>query len=315
MIGSQLILGIDGGGSKTLAWLADIATATSPPRVIGRGSAGASNPQSVGITQSLLVLQQAVDAAFSGAQRPRETVAAACLALAGADREPERTLLAEWANTSGLAHRFRYVNDAFPILAAASEKGWGIGLISGTGSLAFGVNSVGDTARAGGWGYLLGDDGSGYWIGLSALRAVAKAADGCGPETTLVARVLETLQISRSQDLIARVYQDDRQRQTIAALSTVVSDCASAGDVVASEIIQQAGVDLAHMVCAVVDRLELRSTAFPLGLTGGVLVHQPLVRKGLLRALKGQGVLVDPVRIITQPVEGTVRIACEDARR
>ena len=172
---SQLLLGVDGGGSKTVAWLATGDPGESP-RTLGRGAAGPSNPLAVGFDTALANLDTAIDAAFRDAQSARCRVAAATLGLAGSDRGTVREKVEQWAcgefrEASGeyrgasdrqLAERVVIVHDAALVLAAAVGNSSGIALISGTGSLVFGRDTAGRTARAGGWGWLLGDEGSGF---------------------------------------------------------------------------------------------------------------------------------------------------------
>ena len=176
----SLILGIDSGGSKTVAWLGQ-SRAACEPLVLGCGAAGPANPQSVGFGEALKSLTEAVTAAFAAADLPVQSVASAVLAAAGSDREENRRVFSDWAKETSLAVRFQVVHDAWPVLAAGTPDGSGIALISGTGSLAFGRAADGRTARAGGWGFLFGDEASGYALAVAGLRAAAQAADGRAP--------------------------------------------------------------------------------------------------------------------------------------
>ena len=128
-----LILGIDSGGSKTIAWLARWGEAAEP-EVLGRGTAGPANPLSVGFAEAGKNLGAAVTSAFAAAGIPRQTVASAVLAAAGSDREENRRGLLLWGEETSLAARFQVVHDAWPVLAAGTPHGWGIAVISGTGS-------------------------------------------------------------------------------------------------------------------------------------------------------------------------------------
>ena len=196
----DLFLGVDGGGSKTSAWLA-IGDPDGLPDVIGRGCSGASNCRSIGIDQATNSLRQAIDSAFQDAGRETTTVAAACLALAGADRSSDQRQIRLWAGRT-LADRLIVTNDGIPVLYAASPDGVGIALISGTGSFAVGRNAAGTVMRCGGWGSLIGDEGSGYQIALAGLQAAVRAADGRGMETKLLPALLEHFHIGDSHDLI-----------------------------------------------------------------------------------------------------------------
>src|SRR5438034_328249 len=181
MAGSResLVLGIDGGASHTTALLAEAASGS----VRGRGESGPSNIQAVGVEAAVRELEAAVVAAFQSAKLPRAKVAAACLGLAGIDLTEGLDIIGGWAESVALAEKLKVANDATLLFAAGTPEGWGLAVIAGTGSIAFTLDRQGKDARAGGWGYLLGDEGSAWQIGLSGLRAACRAADRAGPAT------------------------------------------------------------------------------------------------------------------------------------
>src|SRR5207253_2086911 len=145
-------------------------------------------------------LDDAVSRAFASAGLGRARVAGACLGLAGAGRPEDQAVIADWAARIDLAAHVEVTGDAPLLLAAGTPDGWGAALIAGTGSMALVRDRAGRTARAGGWGHLLGDEGSGYALVVSALQACARAADGRGPATALVERFLMRLGLARPQD-------------------------------------------------------------------------------------------------------------------
>lgn len=300
------VLGIDGGGTKTVAWLAQ----RGPDRqwtVLGRGLAGAANIQSVGRTAALASLDRAVMLAFDAARLPPAAVDAAVVALAGSDRPENRQMIEDWARGRMLAAAFRVVHDAEPVVAAGTPDGWGVALIAGTGSLAYGRAADGRTARAGGWGYLLGDEGSGYWLALRGLRAAVLAADGRGPATGLLAAMLARLEIDAPTRLVSAVYPwaDDRAR--LAALAAVVLTQADAGDPVARRIVDRAGRALAAMVAAVVR--EFAWDQVPLAMAGGVLLGSPRLQRRLRFHLDRRPLVIDSIGLVPEPVCGAVRLA------
>jgi N-acetylmuramic acid 6-phosphate etherase len=162
------------------------------------------------------------------------------------------------------------------LASGTSSELYGVVVISGTGMIVYGVDKTGQRRRAGGWGALLGDKGSGYAIGIAALTAIANATDGLGPPTTLQDFVLKHVGLARPQDLIGWLYSDVSWAR-FAALAPLVVQAAERGDPVANTIIQQAASDLTATVMAVVHGLGLEQAHFPLVLAGGNL--QP----GLLR--------------------------------
>lgn len=308
----ELVLGVDGGGTKTVAWLASCKPsqlAGQEESVLGRGSAGPSNPQAVGHAKMTVNLNRAIDAAFADAGLKPAQVASAVVALAGSDRQETRRAIDSWAESRRLARSFHVVHDALPVLVAGSEKGWGVALISGTGSLAFGVNPEGQTSRAGGWGYLFGDEGSGYAIGMAGLRDATKAADGRGPTTQLLPALLERLAVDRPEKLVTAIYGAPDGRAVVASLADVVFLAADHGDEVAGQILSEAGAEVAAMVFAVAMKLNLKAGAFPLALSGGVILSNRTLQDRLIETLKSNGLNPEPVSCVAEPVRGAVLLA------
>ncbi len=300
---NELVIGIDGGGSRTRACLANLRGDT-----LGTGEAGTSNPLS-GLDAAKRELSQAVRQAFDAAQIEPQRVAAACLGLGGAGRSREQAALIAWAGDV-LADRVRVVNDGEIALAAATSENWGVALIAGTGSLAWGRNRAGQTARASGWGYLLGDEGSGFDLARRALRAIMQAADGRAEATELRDAVLRFMNLASLPELVTHIYGQPIKPAEIARLAPVVIEVAGQGDRVAQRLVQQAGESLAQAVEAVSRALGM-AQAIPLALTGGLLLGAPLLRAHVIDALGAHGCEYTPVTLVDQPVLGAVRLARE----
>jgi N-acetylmuramic acid 6-phosphate etherase len=328
-----LVLGIDGGGSKTTAWLAPgvgkgsmsppssilhppLSTASPPltthhspsPLPLGIGHAGPSNPQSVGWAAAQGNIDRAISLAFRAAGLPRDTVAATCLAVAGAGRDADQQRLRAWAAQRRIADKLRITHDALPLLAAGTPDGHGIALVSGTGSFAFGLDANGRTARAGGWGYLFGDEGSGYDLVRRALHAVSLAVDGRGPATSLEQGFLAALGVGTPADLLRCVYARADDRHWLASLVPVVLGAHAAGDSVASELLRAAADQLAHLVTSVARQLQW--DRFPLALAGGLLVNSAPLRDAVLDRLRELGSNVESAGVVEEPVSGAVALAC-----
>jgi N-acetylglucosamine kinase-like BadF-type ATPase len=301
----RLILGIDGGGTKTIASLARVQ---SPADILGQGYAGPSNQRAVGPRIAMGNLDSAVQAAFESAKLERSTVEAACLGLAGADRPSDRTVVEDWAQEARLAQRLRVVNDAIPLLYAGSGNGFGIALIAGTGSLAWGRNSQYQVARSGGWGYLFGDEGSAYALGRAILQAVTWSSDGRGPATCLLQDVQKTLQISSPAEIVTAVYSHEVPRAVIASLAPLVFDAADRQDVVSCDILNSAATELAAMVVAVTRRLNLQ-TDVSLFLTGALMLQQPKFRDMVLDGVASRGLQLGETTVVAEAVRGSVRMA------
>jgi N-acetylglucosamine kinase-like BadF-type ATPase len=240
------------------------------------------------------------------APRPAEF---AYLALAGADRDADRARLKAWAQDRRLAKDIELVHDALPLLAAGTPAGWGVAVIAGTGSIVFGRSESGESTRAGGWGYLLGDEGSAYIIALQGLTAAARAADKRSPETRLLPRFLEKFQLQQPLDLIGAVYQGNVDRPTIASWSDIVFDEAAAGDAVAADIIERGAGEIAHAIAAVCRQLGFAGRPFPLALSGGLLTHYDSYREQVVALLKRRQLSPEPVGIVAEPVAGAVILA------
>jgi N-acetylglucosamine kinase-like BadF-type ATPase len=304
----ELVLGIDGGGTKTVAWIARCRT-DGQLEIVGRGVSGGSNPQAVGLQAAVENLSQAVAVARSQAAVSPGPLAAAVVGLAGSDREDTRQAILRWAEENGVARRCRVDHDALPVLAAGSPDGWGVALISGTGSMAFGQDRQGRTARSGGWGFLLGDEGSGYAIARAGLRAAAQAADGRGPATRLLEGFLTRLQCRQPADLVPAIYRVASDPGSIAALSPVVFEAVESADAVAQAIVVQAGRDLASMIAVVAGKLGFGDRPFPLAMTGGVLLGNPLLCESLKASVAELGLRPAPIVAVPDPVAGAVQLA------
>jgi N-acetylglucosamine kinase-like BadF-type ATPase len=295
------VIGVDGGGTKTQVLIGD-----AEGRVLGRGAAGSSNVQTVGVEATYAALDAAVAAALDEAGlggKPR----ALCLGMAGAGRAADRAVIERWASARYPGVPARVTHDAALVLAAGTPAGWGIAVLCGTGSLVYGVDPSGAAARAGGWGYLLGDEGSGYALGRAALRAVARAADGRGPSTSLTDAVLAHWSLSAPEALIAHVYRPPLSRAAIAELAPLVVAEAEAGDGVASALVQEAGRALAVAVWAVAARLSF-PVPIPCALAGSVIVRARSIRRALLNAVSSRLSLA-PVASVEEPARGALQLA------
>ncbi len=302
---APLLLAIDGGGTKTDC---RIALFDGQLRILGQGLAGPSNLRALGAGQAFANLEVAVAAAFASAGLKRSTAAVACLALAGADRTSEQLQILEWAAAARLSQQLRIVNDAVPLLFTESGDGTGVALIAGTGSLAWGCNADGRTARAGGWGYLLGDEGSAYAIGNAALRAVTMHADGRSPSTLLTELVCTELDIPGPSGIVERVYGAVVPRQVIAELAPLVFAAARREDAAATDILHHASAQLARMAATVAATLQL-PTPLNLACTGAVLLNQPDYRHAVTTAITALTGQTPQVTCVTDPVLGALQLA------
>ncbi len=180
---ARFVLGIDGGATKTLAALLDLERGT-----LHLGQAGPSNEDAVGTRSAVQALLEAADEALGRAGIDGERLDAVLIALAGTDTDAMTRHVRAARSEDWLV-----VNDVVAAWATATGAQPGIGVISGTGSNVFGVGADGGAWRAGGWGQLLGDEGSGYWLGIESIGAALRDRDGSGPQTALSEAAVELL--------------------------------------------------------------------------------------------------------------------------
>jgi N-acetylglucosamine kinase-like BadF-type ATPase len=300
-----LVLGIDGGGTSTVALLASAATG----EVLGRGEAGPSNIQGVGVDAALGALDEAIDSAFASINRPRGKLVAACLGLAGVDRQEGLDIIHGWAARVALAESVTVANDATLLLAAGTPEGWGLAIIAGTGSIAFVKTPTGELGRCGGWGYLMGDEGSAYRIAVQGLRAACRAFDGIGSTTTLTEHFVEAMELNGVPDLIPAVYRGAWNRAAIAGLAPLVLAASETGDRVSAGIVREEATELARTAAGAVRGNGLPLVGLPIALAGGVLTLNAAFRTLFLNALTGCGIVPGAVEIVTEPALGAVVLA------
>jgi len=311
MSAPPLVIGVDGGGTSTDAWLAE-----PPDRILGRGRAGPSNVQAVGPDRALEALSTAIQAAFEDAGRSLESVEVACFGLAGFDRPQDRALLNRWADAKQWCRALVTVNDGDLVIAAGTPDNAGIALIAGTGSIAVGRTPDGRTARAGGWGYLIGDEGSAYRVALEGLRLVARRADGRAPKPhpdPLTERLRQALGVDQAKAIVSALYQPAWDRTRIAGLAKAVVEAAVEDPQADALVIEPAADQLAETVEAVRRRLdwplEPPDGPPPLAIAGGFLLGAARLLDRLRDRLQGR---VGPITPVPEPARGAVRLALRD---
>jgi N-acetylglucosamine kinase-like BadF-type ATPase len=242
---ARLFLGVDGGQSSTAALVGD-----ETGRVMGAGAAGPCNHSAgaEGRAKLLGALEEAVAGACreAGVDFRDVRFEAACLGFSGGPDDKE-ALVAEVVR----AARLIVTTDAMVALAGATGGEPGVVVIAGTGSIGFGRNAAGKTARAGGWGYVFGDEGGGFDLARQALRAALRQEEGWGPATKLHAALLEAGGAKSANGLLHRFYTDEFSRAQIAAFGRLVERAAEEGDAVAGGILRKAAAELALLASAV----------------------------------------------------------------
>ncbi|HEV3036068.1 MAG TPA: BadF/BadG/BcrA/BcrD ATPase family protein [Solirubrobacteraceae bacterium] len=287
---TRYVMGVDGGATKTLAAVLDVQTVESTGEmVLHVGHGGPSNQDAVGARAAVQALLEAADEALERAGIDAAELGAAVLAMAGTD-------------TEGVARNVRaartdawvVVNDVVAAWASATGVGPGVAAIAGTGSNVFGVNGEGAhtrTWRAGGWGHVLGDEGSGYWLGVQSIKAALRHREASGPRTALCEAVPAFFGVSSVEAAAALVYSKPLTKGEIAAFAIETAKLAEQGDAVACELYERGARELGEQIAAVISQTGLgdpdasgaRAREFPVGLIGsafkaGAVFVEPLTR-------------------------------------
>lgn len=302
-----LLLGVDGGGSKTAAAVASLDN-SGQLTILGRGLAGPSNLRLAGREQSIASLNQAVDEALGEANAAGRVVDYAVLALAGSTSPDVRREVTNWAKMRKLSSRIGVIHDVDPVLVGGTENGWGIALVVGTGTVAIGVDTAGNSVTKGGWGHWFGDKGSGFDIACKALAAVAEAADDIGPETVLSELVMDKLGTADPRSILKEVSANGDTRREVAALAPLILNAAGQHDKVALEIVNDAVEETVKLVAAVTKTLAF-TTPYPLALGGGVACKSKLFRDELVARLNRLQPPPGKVTVVDEPVLGCLEIA------
>jgi N-acetylglucosamine kinase-like BadF-type ATPase len=295
----MIVLGIDAGGTKTVCQVAD-----GTGKVLAESRGPGANLVSIGEQRVEAALRAAIDPAL--ADRP-ERIDAVCLGMAGVDQPREADTVRGVLARIGHFGQTLVVSDSLIALEAGAPGSAGIVVATGTGSIAYGRDAYGKAARAGGWGYVLADEGSGYWLGKEAIRAVLRAADRRGPATSLTGPVLRHFGVGRPQDVGREVYRDGVRPAALAELAAVVESAAAAGDRVAADILDVAARELALLAVSVSEQLALPEG--PVVLAGGTLRAAPQLTAALIARIQERLPGAVTRLLDVEPAHGAVRLA------
>lgn len=288
----NLYLGVDGGGTKTHIVLID-----EEQKIVGEGTAGASNPLRVGIETAVANIIKAINAAADAGNRSRGDIVAATLGLAGVRRSDLRERIREGVYRQLHIKDIEVITDAEIALYGATLGKAGLVVIAGTGSVCIGQNDAGEKFSAGGWGPLAGDEGGGAGIARSALHAIAKASDGRAPQTKLSEVAIEYFRAAHIEDLTVAIYAPQVDNQRIAGFARYVIETAKKGDQVARNVIAEAGCELGLAARAVITKLNLQKEEFPIAYVGSIFNAGDLIMKPFLKSvheIAPKAVLIPP---------------------
>lgn len=299
----EVVIGVDGGGSKTALAMARSDDGT----LLGRVSVDGSNVLKVGGEHAAEAIIRSIEGLLEPDGRTQGDVTAIVAGLAGVDATANGDLISTRLRRAFPAATCTVTSDADLVLSGGTPHGHGAAIIAGTGSIALARDPAGTVVRAGGWGTRLGDEGSAFDIGIAGLQAVCQAWDGRIGPTALLHRLGDTVDTRSRSALIRSV--EAMAPKDIAALAPAVAETASAGDDAARRIIGRAAVALAGLVEAV-HRSLAWSGPMPLALGGGLLCNTPGLSEALLDRLRDAGVIDgSSVSFVHDPCAVAIEIA------
>lgn len=276
------VVGVDGGGTKTAAVVAD-----EQLRRVGEAITGPSNGRSAGTDVASANIAQAIAEAVAAARLTLGDIAAVCLTIAGFDTELDLPVPQGAIRRIGFQGPAIIENDVVGAWAGATEASAGLVVIAGTGATGLGMNAHGDLWRTDGWDYILGDAGSGYAIGRAGIHAAMKALDGREAPTRLARELAASYGVRTAPEMRRLVDSTPFGKFEIAHFALRVADAAEHGDAVAQALLMQAGRDLAENAVAIMRRLNVLDTPFPVSTIGGVFNSAtwvvPPFQQGILR--------------------------------
>jgi N-acetylglucosamine kinase-like BadF-type ATPase len=303
----KYVIGIDGGGTKTLG-----AIAGADAKTLAQHEVASTNPHSNPLDTVSDRLGDLVGKLLASVGGKPDDVDCICLGMAGVDRPEDKPLIEKMIAKVLPDTKCVAVNDGVIALVAGALKPFGIIAISGTGSIAFGMNEAGERARAGGWGHILGDEGSGYVIGLRGMRAVCRAHDGRTPPTKLSDVILAHFGFDRAQQLLGWVRDIQGNKAEIGSLSRLVYEAHEQGDPIATAIINEEAADLAGQVEAVARKLFAGRGGYNIVVGGGNLrksnTYFGIFQEKVAVLLPG----IEVIRPGREPVEGAVIYALQN---
>lgn len=313
----KYVIGVDAGGTKTVAALANLSG-----KILVKAKTGPSNPNKVGMETAIKEISLAilkVNKDFKKAKiKGRGKVSSTYVALAGGtQRNPliKRKIKDALKKIPELPFLFRGKiivegDEKAEFRAGTSEKN-GILIISGTGSLSYGWRDRKEVKTLG-WDYLLGDKGSGFWIGQSALKSICRSIDNMGPKTLLANLIFKKLKIKNESDLIRKIYQP-KAVKIIASLSPLIGQAAERGDKVAKNILSEASKDLATAANQNIKKLNLKNKKFPVVLAGSVFKSK-IVLNAVKKEIKKFAPKVVFIQPKQEPVIGAVKLVIEQVK-
>ena len=273
-------IGVDGGGTKTLTYLGDMAG-----NILDSCVFGPSNYYSSGLENTKNVFSSIVNYYCHNHQFNTSDLGFISLGLAGVDREMDKTVIRDIFVELNIYCDILVYNDARTALVGALGKDEGVIVVSGTGSIATGIRN-GQLVRSGGWGHILADEGSGYDIGMKALKTIMKSYDGRLSYTAMTEKAIGLLKLDGVEDIIGFVHDPDTDKKKIAEIATVAIQGAKEKDMLAMAILDESVEALIELAKAVIQKLYSQDEPFELTYIGGIITNVGYIRDKFIHEIK-----------------------------
>lgn len=268
----QYVIGIVGGGTKTLLKIADMKG-----NLLTECKGGPSNINAIGRAHTAEIIQGLILKGISNINETLKNCRAICIGAAGISSSDEKKIIEEIIRNIGYCGKTIVTNDSVTELYGGVGGGEGIILVSGTGSICYGRNSSGMVCRAGGWGHTIGDEGSAYYIGVRGLNAVTRSCDGRADATLLTDMILNNLGLKSPEGLIEYVYRSGAGKKEIASIAKIVDEAYKKGDKAAESILKDAAYELFLCCKVVVEKLGLQNKNAAVVLSGSVITKNKYI--------------------------------------
>lgn len=302
----KYIMGVDGGGTHSRLLVTDL-NGNEIYQGIGKSTNIESNALET-VKKNFMDLFQEFHIRTKSS---KEDCLSICIGTAGVDTPESLDLISDLIGNLGYHCFIEVMNDSEIALAAETKGKPGIIIISGTGSIGFGVNECGEKWRVGGFGYLVGDEGSGYWVARKGIGAALQDFDHSGPKTKLTDMLKEELNLERLDKILDFIYSTNKSE--IARLATVVIQGYEQGDIVSNEIIQKAAYYLSRMVITLVKELQMTEQSYPVIYGGGFLTNSPGLCSAINERILTQYPLLKPSLLKKEAQWGAIYVAANNA--
>jgi glucosamine kinase len=300
----EYFLGIDGGGSKTSCVVGDENS------VLGNGVSGASNIIRAGEQSARHALHEAIRQSCAAAKIDPSQIKRTCAGLAGAGR-PEVSETAQHLIAEIIPGEIEIIGDMEIALEAAFGNDAGVLVTSGTGSIAYGRNASGQTARAGGWGFAISDEGSGYWIGKKAVAIAVREGEQT-QDTCLLKAIAKFWGANSHEQVVMKA--NATPAPDFAVLFPVVLQAAEKQNKQAREVLNEAAKELVVLAEDVINQIFPDTDSVPVAMSGGVFAHSSQVREVFYNRLSKERRNVRLIEDVIEPVQGALQRARRNAR-